>query len=211
MNFTFNRRKISGLLTVVPANERSFVDEMTKFDFPLARSLKLKQVMGYEKHRIVDGAVCSSDLACFGMENLFSRGLLGREDFDALVVITQSPDYLMPPTSSVIQGRLGLKQDLYCVDINQGCAGFLIGLFQAFFLLDQQSVRKVVLINVDVLSRRISVQDRNSYPLVGDAASIAVVERSDDNTPIFANLKTDGTRREALMIPAGGFRMPGCP
>jgi 3-oxoacyl-[acyl-carrier-protein] synthase-3 len=211
VNFTFRQRKISGLLTVVPSNERSFVEEMTKFDFPLARSLKLKKVMGYDKHRVVDGAVCSSDLACLGMEHLFSRNLLRHDDFDALIVITQSPDYLMPPTSSVIQGRLALKEDLYCVDINQGCAGFLIGLFQAFFLLDQPSIRKVVLINVDVLSRRISVQDRNSYPLIGDAASIAVIERSDDDTPIFANVKTDGTRREALMIPAGGFRMPSSP
>jgi 3-oxoacyl-[acyl-carrier-protein] synthase-3 len=68
-----------------------------------------------------------------------------------------------------------------------------------------------VLINVDVLSRKVSVKDRNSYPLIGDAASIAVIERSDDATPIHANLKMDGTRREALMIPAGGFRLPCSP
>ena len=211
MNFTFSHRKITGLLAVTPVNERSFVDEMADFNFPPARSLKLKQVMGYDKHRIVDGPVCASDLACFGMEHLFAKGLLGRDDFDALLVVTQSPDYLMPPTSSVIQGRLGLKQDMFCMDINQGCAGFLIGLFQAFLLLDQAAVRKVVLINVDVLSRKVSVKDRNSYPLIGDAASIAVIERSDDATPIHANLKMDGTRREALMIPAGGFRLPCSP
>jgi 3-oxoacyl-[acyl-carrier-protein] synthase III len=211
MNFTFANRKISGLLVVVPANERRFLDEMADFNFPKARSLKLKEVMGYDKHRIVDGPVCSSDLACFGLENLFERGLLGRDDFDALFVVTQSPDYLMPPTSSVIQGRLGLKHDLFCMDINQGCAGFLIGLLQAFLLLQQTSVRRVVLINVDVLSRKVSPKDRNSYPLIGDAASIAVIERSEDDTPIFANLNMDGTRREALMIPAGGLRLPSSP
>ena len=72
-------------------------------------------------------------------------------------------------------------------------------------------MRKVVLVNVDVMSRKTSPRDRNSYPLVGDAASIAIVERSDDGTPIHANLKMDGTRREALMIPAGGFRLPCSP
>ena len=211
MNFIFSHRKISGLLAVVPANERSFVDDMANFNFPVARSLKLKKVMGYDKHRIVDGPVCASDLACFGMEHLFNRGLLGRDDFDALFVVTQSPDYFMPPTSSVIQGRLGLQHDMFCMDINQGCAGFLIGLIQAFLLLDQQSVRKVVLINVDVMSRKVSPRDRNSYPLIGDAASIAIVERSVDPAPIHANLKMDGARREALMIPAGGFRTPSSP
>lgn len=211
MNLIFSHRRISGLLAVVPANERSFVDEMANFNSPPARSLKLMKVMGYDKHRIVDGPVCASDLACFGMEHLFASGKLGRDDFDALIVVTQSPDYLMPPTSCVIQGRLGLKHDMFCLDINQGCAGFLIGLFQAFSLLEQPAVRKVVLVNVDVLSRKTSPRDRNSYPLIGDAASIAVVERSADETPIHANLRMDGTRREALMIPAGGFRLPSSP
>jgi 3-oxoacyl-[acyl-carrier-protein] synthase-3 len=211
MKLIFRHRRIGGLLVVVPANERSFVEEMANFNFPPARSLKLKLVMGYDKHRIVEGPVCASDLACFGMEHLFASGNLGRDDLDALIVVTQSPDYLMPATSSVIQGRLGLKHDMFCLDINQGCAGFLIGLFQAFSLLEQPAVRKVALINVDVLSRKTSSRDRNSYPLVGDAASIAIVEGSEDPTPIHANLKMDGTRREALMIPAGGFRLPCSP
>jgi 3-oxoacyl-[acyl-carrier-protein] synthase-3 len=211
VNFVFSNRKISGLLAIVPANERSFVDEMANFNFPLARSMKLKQVMGYDKHRLVDDAGCASDLACFGLEHLFHNGLVRPEEIDALYVVTQSPDYFMPPTSSVIQGRLGLKQDMFCMDINQGCAGFLIGLFQAFLLLDQAEVRKVVLINVDVMSRKVSPKDRNSYPLIGDAAAVTVIERSDDTTPIHANLKMDGTRREALMIPAGGFRLPSSP
>lgn len=211
MNFIFSHRKISGLLGIVPANERSFMDEMANFSAPVGRSLKLKEVMGYDKHRIVDGPICVSDLACFGFEYLFETGLLGRADFDALFVVTQSPDYLMPPTSSVIQGRLGLKHDMFCMDINQGCAGFLIGMIQGFLLLEQPSVRRVVLVNADVLSRKVSAKDRNSYPLIGDAASIAILECSDDPAPIHANLKMDGTRRDVLIIPAGGFRLPSSP
>lgn len=208
MNFTFHDRRISGLLAVVPAHERSFLEEMKNFDFPVARSMKLKQVMGYDKHRIVEGAVCASDLAVFGFECLFKRGLLDPNEIDALILVTQSPDYFMPATSSVVQGRLGLKQDVFCLDINQGCAGFLMGLFESFLLLDQPSVGKVALVNVDVMSRKVSARDRNSYPLIGDAASVAIVERSAAPEVIHANLKMDGTRREALMIPAGGFRLP---
>ncbi len=211
MNFRYANRRISGLLTVVPANERSFIDEMDNFNFPRARSLKLKEVMGYDRHRLVAGSVCSSDLVVRGLEHLFASGKLGKNDVDALIVITQSPDYIIPPTSTVVHGRLGLKVDMLCLDITQGCAGFLVGLMQAFLLLDQPSIRKVVVANVDVMSRKVSAKDRNSYPLIGDAASIAIVERSDDPTPIFANLKMDGARREALMIPAGGMRLPSSP
>ena len=38
MNFTFRKKRISGILNVLPANERSFVDEMKNFNFPEARS-----------------------------------------------------------------------------------------------------------------------------------------------------------------------------
>jgi len=208
MNFRWQGKRITGLLAVVPENESSFLQEMEHFNFPKARSLKLKEVMGYDKHRLVQAGVCVSDLAVFALQHLFSDGKLDPQDIDALIVVTQSPDHLMPPTSSIIQGRLELSQDVFCLDINQGCAGFVIGLMQAFFMLEQPSIAKVVLINGDVLSRRTSPKDRNSYPLIGDAASVVIVERTSEASVIHANLKMDGTRNAALIIPAGGMRLP---
>ena len=211
MNFTFRRKRISGILTVVPAREQSFIEDMKNFNFPESRSLKLKEVMGYDKHRIVEAGVCVSDLAVFGLEHLFRQGWLKRDEIDALILVTQSPDHFMPPTSNIIQGRLNLKQDMLCLDINQGCAGFVIGLAQAFLLLEQECIQKVILVNADVLSRKTSPKDRNSYPLIGDAAAVTVVERDKEDSAVYANLKMDGTRNSVLMIPAGGFRLPGSP
>ena len=211
MNFLFHRKRIAGILTVLPANERTFLEEMRNFNFPEARSLKLKEVMGFDRHRLVKEGVCVSDLAVFGMEHLFKEGLLERDGFDALILVTQSPDHFAPATSNIIQGRLKLKQDLFCLDINQGCAGFVIGLIQAFLLLEQESIRKVVLINADVLSRKTSPKDRNSYPLIGDGTAITVVECDAEESVVHANLKMDGTRSSVLMIPAGGFRLPSTP
>jgi 3-oxoacyl-[acyl-carrier-protein] synthase III len=199
------------MLAVVPARERTFLEEMNNFNFPEDRSLKLKEVMGYDRRRLVEPGVCVSDLAVFGLKHLFERGLLKPDEIDGLFVVTQTPDYFMPPTSNVIQGRLGLKHDTFCLDISQGCAGFVIGLTQAFSLLEQEGVRKVVLINADVLSRKTSPKDRNIYPLVGDAAAITMVERDTADSVIYASVKMDGTRNEVLMIPAGGLRLPSSP
>lgn len=211
MNLRFKGKRISGLLVVVPEREQSFLEDMENFHFPEGRSRKLMEVMGYDKHRLVEPGVCVSDLSVFGLESLFARGLLKAEEIDAIVLVTQSPDHFMPATSNIVQGRLNLKHDMLCIDINQGCAGYLVGLIQAFMLLEQQDIRKVVLINADVISRKVSPQDRNSFPLIGDAASITIVERDSSETIIHANIKMDGTRSEALMIPAGGFRLPGSP
>jgi 3-oxoacyl-[acyl-carrier-protein] synthase-3 len=183
---------------------------MKNFDFPQSRSLKLMKVMGYDKHRLVSPNVTSSDLAIHGLTHLFDNQIVNPNSIDAIIVVTQSPDYLMPPTSSVIQGELGLKEDMFCLDISQGCAGFLVGLIQAFSLLSQDSINRIALINVDVMSRKVNPRDRNSYPLIGDAASIAIIDKSDRNE-IWSNIKMDGSRREALIIPAGGMRLPSSP
>lgn len=208
MNFKFNNKHISGILTILPENEVKFEDDLENYNFSVAKSLKLKLTMGYNARRVVKEGVCSSDLCIHGLNYLFENDLLKKDEIDALVLVTQSPDYIMPPTSNVIQGQLGLKQDMICMDINQGCAGYVIGLFQAFMLLEQDQIRKVVLLNADTLSRKVSKRDRNSNPLVGDGASVTIIERSTNENTVFGNIKMNGAGFNALIIPAGGFRQP---
>ncbi|MCX6967699.1 MAG: ketoacyl-ACP synthase III [Verrucomicrobia bacterium] len=211
MKFTFQHKRIAGILTVLPQRELSFIEEMKNYNFPEARSLKLMETMGYNKRRVVEPGTCLSDLAVFGLKSLFDRGFLQPEEIDALLVVTHSPDYIMPPTSNIIQGRLCLKHDTLCLDISQGCAGFVVGLTQAFMLLEQESIRKVVLINGDILSQRTSPKDRSIYPLIGDAVTITLLERDSRDGVIHTNIKMDGSRGDALMIPAGGIRLPCSP
>jgi 3-oxoacyl-[acyl-carrier-protein] synthase-3 len=44
--------------------------------------------------------------------------------------------------------------------------------------------------------------------MVGDAAAVTILERSDAQDEIFAAVHMDGTRSSALQIPAGGMRLP---
>ena len=78
---------------------------------------------------------------------------------------------------------------------------------QSFMILEHMTNKKVVLINGDVLSHKISKSDRNDFPLAGDATTITVVENG-ENDPIYYEMHNDGSRGDALKIPAGGFRMP---
>jgi 3-oxoacyl-[acyl-carrier-protein] synthase-3 len=79
---------------------------------------------------------------------------------------------------------------------------------QACMLLDCLHDKKVILINADVLSRRVSHHDRNSHPLIGDGAAITVLESSSNQSNILGELLMDGKNGDALRIPAGGFRLP---
>lgn len=208
MDLTFRNKKITGVLSILPKREITFEEEISNYNFSEAKSLKLKRAMGYNKHRVAALGQCSSDFCIAGLQYLFENNLLNKDDIDALILVTQSPDYFMPPTGNIIQGHFEMKHDMICLDINQGCAGFEIGLIEAFMLLDQEQIKKVVLLNADVLSPKVSKRDRNSNPLIGDAAAITIVEKDYNNSNIFANVRMDGTNAFALMIPAGGFRMP---
>jgi len=211
MDLSFRNKTIESILTIIPSNQVRFEDEMENYNFPVAKSLKLKLAMGYGTHCIVEDGVCISDLIIRGFEYLFDRNLLCRDEVDALVLVTQSPDHFMPPTSNIIQGKLGLKKDILCIDINQGCAGFVVGLIQAFMLLEQENITRVAVLNAEVLSRRASRRDRNSYPLSGDAAAITMVVKSSQNPVIHGSIMMDGASADVLMIPAGGFRIPSSP
>lgn len=208
MNLKFKNKKITGILTVIPESEINFDDEVENYNFTKSQSMKLKLIMGFNKRRVVKTGTTTSDLCIFGLNYLFNNNLLKKEDIDALVLVTQSPDYFTPPTSHVIQGKLDLKKDMVCLDINQGCSGYIVGLNQAFMLLEQPEINKVVLLNADILSAKTSKKDRNSNPIIGDGASVTIVENSTSNIDIFGTVNSDGKGAEALIIPAGGFKMP---
>ena len=208
MNLKFNNKKITGILTVFPEKEISFEDEMENYDFTKRQSMKLKLVMGFDKRRVVEKGTSVSDLCVSGLNYLFDKKLLNKDDIDALILVTQSPDHFMPATSHVIHGMLNLKQDIYLDDITQGCSGYSFGLNKAFMLLEQESIKKVVVLNADIMSTKVCGKDRSSAPLTGDGATITIVENDPSGKPIYGAVKADGSGVDALIIPAGGFRLP---
>jgi 3-oxoacyl-[acyl-carrier-protein] synthase III len=206
MKLKFYNKKITGIISILPKNKVYFKNEINNYNFSKKQSLKLAKIMGYSARRVVNEKTSVSDLCVFGLNYLFKNKLLKRDKIDALVLITQSPDYFLPPTSNVISGKINLRSDVICLDINQGCAGYEVGLIQAFMLLEQKNISKVIVLNADVLSKKVSIKDRNSRPLIGDGATITIVEKSKANEEINAYIKMDGKKYDSLIIPAGGFK-----
>jgi 3-oxoacyl-[acyl-carrier-protein] synthase III len=211
MKCIFKHKKISAIISVVPKEERRFDDEYPIFKLTEDKARRFKKMMSLDRHRIAPPEVCSSDLCLYGLQRLLNEGVLKKEEIGALVFVSQTPDYFVPPTSNVIHGKLGLGHDVVCLDINQGCAGFPLGLMQAFLLLEITALPKVVLLNGDTCSKQMDRCNRISYPLTGDAGSATVVERCEAENPVYMDVKNDGSRHKALMIPAGAYRMPSSP
>jgi len=208
MKSTFIGKKITGILGILPEQVSYFDDEVDNYSFPPKQTLRLKKVMGFEKHRLAKDSSNASDFCVFGLNYLLKQEKIKKEDIGAIIVVTLSPDYFVPHISNIIHGKCGLPENVLCMDIAQGCCGYLLGLMQSFLLLDVVKDKKVVLFNVDVLSHKVSKKDRNDFPLIGDAASISIIQNDSSAQDVYFELYADGGQRDALIIPAGGFAMP---
>ncbi|MDO5154434.1 MAG: 3-oxoacyl-[acyl-carrier-protein] synthase III C-terminal domain-containing protein [Eubacteriales bacterium] len=208
MKIKFSEKKITGILGVLPEKESMFDDEVGNYSFPERQTMRLKKVMGFEKHRLSKEESTASDFCIYGMSYLLEGKKIRKEEIGAIIVVTLSPDYFVPHISNIIHGHFQLNEDVLCMDISQGCCGYLLGLMQSFMLLDYMKDKKIVLFNVDILSKKVSKHDRNDFPLVGDAASITIVENDVAEKDIDFRIFTNGKDRDALIIPAGGFAMP---
>lgn len=211
MKTVFCNKKISGILGILPEKTYYFDDEVNNYTFPVKQTMRLKKLMGFESHRMVKKDSFVSDFCIYGAEYLIDKEYIKKDEIGAIIVVTLSPDYFLPQVSNTIQGELGFSKNVICLDIAQGCCGFLIGLMQAFLLLEKLQGKKVLLFNADVLSKKISPKDRNDFPLAGDGAAVTVVENDNEAEDIHYIMYMDGKRRNVLRIPAGGFRLPNTP
>ena len=208
MIMEFTGKKITSMLGILPETISYFDDEVNNYSFPSKQTMRLKKIMGYRQHRLAKETSTVSDFAVYGLNYMLEQNWISREEIGAVVVVTLCPDYFVPHISNIVQAKCDLDTDIVCLDIPQGCCGFLLGLMQSFMLIDYVGNKKVILINGDVLSHKVSKRDRNDFPLIGDATTVTVIEKASDAMSVYYEMHMDGKRGDALIIPAGGFRMP---
>ncbi len=212
MNFTFPHLRMSHLVVSVPAHTVRFEDELSQYAASEKSSRKLAKVMGYDRHRIVRNRHTSgADMAVHALERLRDAHGVDLNDADALLYVTQSPDHPIPPSSLILQGRLGLHREMLCLDLPQGCAGWTLGMLQAGVLLSQPGIRRVLLVSGEVSSKQLSPHDRSGFPLAGDGAAAALLEAPADAPPAYGISRMDGSAWQTIHIPCGGYRDPARP
>ena len=197
------------MLTIMPENEYDY-DEETK-PFATLQTKRLKRIMGFGKRRAAKADSATSDFCIYGLNYMLDKGYIRKEEIGAIVVTGLTPDYFVPHISNIIHGECGLPRDVICVDIPQGCVGFMLGALQAFLLLDVVGDKKVVVFNGDVLCRKDRETPLAAASFGGDATAITVFEKDRQASNIYMNMYNDGTERNTLIMHAGGFKMPRSP
>lgn len=162
---------------------------------------RLTRNIGIFQRRLCPDWQCFSDLAFTATEALLSEISWQPEEVDALIVVTQSPDYLIPSTAIILQDRLKLSKTTIAFDINLGCSGYPFGLYTLGCMISSGAIKKALLLVGD---KSATVID----PLFSDAGTATALEFDPSAPPMYFDLNSDGSGYKAIILPVGGHREP---
>ncbi len=189
--------KLSGISSCVPKNTIHMSDFYDLFGEKEVNRIALSTGIG--SVRIALTGINTSDMCVQASNNLINTLGIDRSEIDGLVFVSQTPDFIMPATSCILQGRLGLKTDIVAFDINYGCSGYIYGLLQSALLVSSGCCNKVLLCVGDTISKHLDPNDHKSRLVFGDGVASCLIESG--NSTFTFDIKTDGTRYQELIIP----------
>ena len=203
--FSIGDLSLTGIVCAVPSQQ------VSNEDLPLAGDTEpnsLVKIVGIRTRRVAPSAMCASDLCVAAAQRLLELRGLDIGEVGALVFVTQTPDYLLPGNSTLVQRRLGLGPGILLLDLNQGCAGYVYGLAALACVMSAARVRKGLLLVGDTITRLVSPQDRSTLPIFSDAGSATLLELGPSSSRMYFNLGAAGEGAEAIYVRGGGAREP---
>ena len=168
---------------------------------------------GIRERRIAPDGIVTSDMATAAAKEALAMAGLQASDLDMIIVGTVTPDMPMPATAVFVQQKLGATT-CPAFDLSAACAGFVFGLTIADKFVSSGTMKHVLVVGVELLSRVIDWTDRTTCVLFGDGAGAVVVGAADPSEGDRASgilstaIHTDGTLANSLLIPGGGSVTP---
>ena len=125
------------------------------------------------------------------------------------MLATDTPEYISPATSVVVQHRLGAKR-AGTFDLNCACAGFVTALDTASkYIIADTSYKNVLVIGAYAMSKFVDWTEKKTATIFADGAGAVVLQAVADAPGFLASkLVADGSFHDHMGIYAGGTRMP---
>lgn len=167
----------------------------------------ITQRTGMKRRHIIGPDGVTSDLAVPAARAALEAAGKTPQDIDCIICATATPDYPFPALACIVGSRLGV-QGKPAFDIAIACSGFVYSLTTAASLIRSGVYRSILIIGAETLSKITDYTDRTTCVLFGDGAGAALVERSDEDCFLGADLGSDGSDPTVLYMPGGGSKFP---
>ncbi len=169
----------------------------------------IDEKIGVRHISIKDADEDSSDLAIKAFENLTKKIDIKHEEVDALVVVTQNPDYNIPQTSAMLHGELGFNDNCAAFDISLGCSGYVYALSIILGFMKENHLRKGLLFTSDPYSKIVDHTDKNTSLLFGDGAAVTYISAHPSFIPAKFSFGTMGKNYQDLICRNNKLYMNG--
>ena len=163
---------------------------------------------GIERRRVAAVNETTATLAIEAARSAIEQAGITARDIDEIVVATDTQEIIFPDTACFVQHAIGAREVPAYTLGGSGCAGFIQALDLAASRARDRASRTLV-IGVEVLTKIMDWQDRNTCVLFGDAGAAAVVSTDNPKAELLASAcGTDGSQIDILKLEVGGIRTP---
>jgi 3-oxoacyl-[acyl-carrier-protein] synthase-3 len=163
---------------------------------------------GIERRHFAADDESTADLAEEAARVALKDAGLEGSDLDEIIVATDTPEVYTPDTAAFLQTRLGAAT-VPAYDLGgSGCAGWIqaIDVARARIAI---APKRVLVVGVELISRLISWQERETCVLFGDAAGAVVMGPDEGRAELLDVVTgTDGSKAAILTLSTGGTRNP---
>lgn len=205
--FHFKNVKVAGIAAGVPRNvinnltlDRQISENYSNADFVATTGVV---------ERRFDLELTTSDLCFKAAKQLLNDLDWNPKDVDAIIMVSQTLDFILPATACILQDKLGCSRECYAEDIQLGCSGWVYGMSTVAGLMQNGDIKRALLCCGD--ARGEYIHPGKDDPLFGHAGTVTALEFDEGNDGLKCHFGTDGSGYEAIIKPQGGTRYPITP
>lgn len=166
--------------------------------------------LGIEERHVLADDQSAADIATEAAEAALSAAGISADELDLIIVATDTPEYLSPGTSVVVQHRLAAK-NAGTFDTNCACAGFVTALDTACkYIIADKNYKNILVIGVYAMSKYLDWTEKKTATIFADGAGAVVLKANESSASglLSSKLEAMGEYHDYLGIFAGGSKMP---
>ena len=161
---------------------------------------------GVRERRVAAPDVTASDLGYEAAVRALDMAGLTPADLDLIIMATITPDTCCPSAANWLQAKLDAPRAV-TFDVTAACSGFIFGLNVAEQYLKNKTVRHVLVVASEIMTRTLNWKDRSTCILWGDGAGAALLTLGNEGPEILStHIHTDGANGQDLLLPGGGSK-----
>jgi 3-oxoacyl-[acyl-carrier-protein] synthase III len=164
---------------------------------------------GIRERRIVKDHETASGLAIEAALDAIGFSNIEPDSIDLIIVATSTPDFLYPSTACLVQAAIKAPKAA-AFDLEAACTGIIYALAVAQQFIGSGTFKTALVVGVDIHSRFLNWEDRNTCILFGDGAGAFILQAAEpgENDILATYLRADGTGAHLLKIPNTGTAYP---